>query len=530
MITLFQRIIHRQLRWIFLIFLGLFLVGFLLMDYWGVSKWKSGEKIKESKIVFGKKISPREIKIARRLNLLLMRGQDTQISGPYDQLLEEQTVRQIVMAEKAHQMGMTVSDEEFDAEFNRTVSRLRPLFREATSDQEAYIRFVSEMLVPRRIEEEDFKKLVDRNILQRKLSSFVYSTAKITPQELQTATSKSLEKLRISVCRFEANDFSAQIKPTEKELTDYHLDHPDLFRTPRKIRVSYVSFPLETLKVTEQEIQKTYDTYREQLKQADGKMTPLKDVAELLRKEVGGRKAKEQAEEFAVKLVPEDGKSVPSFEVLAKEHGLKVQQTKFFTEDEQIPGIAGMDFTKTAFQLSSEIPVVDPVMTEEFVYVLHLLEEQPSSLPPYEPIKSSVKKAYVTEISSKLALENGEKKRKELADLLKEKKSFESAAKILKLKSQINKSFTEDEALPSDPFEKSLRQTSLPLSTGDLSDFVPYEKGGFFIYVISREPPQPEEITKAEPRIRQKLLQTLQKNLWQDFQQSVMTEALGSQP
>ncbi len=527
MITHFQRAIHRHGRWIFMILLGVVIITFLL---WGAGDvFQGSRQTATAGTVYGRTIDLRELESAKRLfvfNLAFRSGGNFQLNRQTEALVEQASLRRMAMVEKARRLGITVSNEEVEAE-------IRPNFlKDGKMDETAYDRFVSEGLMPRGLTEEDFENMVYEDLLLEKLFNLVGSTVKVASRQVRAYTEELSENLTISTCRFEMSDFMKQVKPTEEQLVSFHRDHPDQFRTPAKVRVSYVTFPVQTSNVTisDQELQEVYEANRAMFASADGKVKPLKEVSISLRRQLAQEKAMQNAEkeaaDFTIQLVPEPGKKISSFDVLAGEKSLMIKQTGFLAPNEQADGISTHEFTSVAFNLSPEIPVSDPVLSTNAVYVLHFLEQQPNSLPPYEQVKATVKTACVTDLALKLARETGDQKRRELIVMLESGKTFTQAADKLKLKPQTFKNFSQIDSLPKDPFETTARQASFQLAAGAVSDLIPNISGGFFVHVLSRQGAKMEEVAKLEPRIHQGLIQMQRQLLLQDFQQSVVDEAL----
>lgn len=538
MITRFQRIIHRHGKWIFLLLLGFIIVAFLLWDYVGLNLRAQG--IPANVNVYGRKINARELDTAKRrlvLNILLTSGRSVPLNEQANKWVTEQTLYRMALAEKARRLGITVTDDEVTAALKQIVSDLKQyFFKKAQSNEEAYNLFVSEVLLPRRLTEGDLELLIRENLALNKLLMTIRSTAKITPKQITTAASEMLERLTVSACWFELNDYMSQIKPTEKQLTQFYHDHPDRFYTTPKVQVDYVLFPITISKIsaTDQELQEAYEASRGKL---GGKQKSFNEVRNELRRELiqqkGVQQSVREATEFTLKLVPEPGKSVPNFAELAKKNNLAIKQTPLFWKNELAPGVSTPEFVAAAFNLTPENSVSDPIASTEGVYVLHLLNQQLSVLQPYDQVKDAVRSAFLAEEALKVAREDGQKKRNELMILFNEGKTFEQAAGVLHLKVRSIKNFNMAEAMGTagkassseDPFESSAQKAAFQVPAGVASDFIPNLSGGFFVYVHSRQKAKTEEIAKFEPIIRPSMIQMQQQIVIQDFQRSTIEEA-----
>jgi len=510
---------NRHGRWVFLILLGIIIVAFLFWDY-GVTNMSAPQTTGAT--VYGRRITSRELDAAKRMATMMM-GQKAHLTEREDALMEGQILQRMALMEKAQKLGLSVNDEE-------VVMMVRDFFQKNGRFEEAIYAQFKESLAPRRLTEADFENMIRGDILVRKLMMLIASTAKITPLQFQAFAGEITQKLTAFVCHFDLVDFMGQVRPTEDQLRGFYRENSDEFRTPKRQKVAYVSFPIDVskVKISEEEVQAVYEQNKMFFTQ-NGKTKPMKEVAVMLRNELSHRKALQQAHglatEFTVKLVPEPDKPPLSFDALAKESKLEVKQTDFFSANDLAPGIPTPVFTAAAFGLDEENPVSDPVNGPGAVYVLRWIATDASSLPPFEQVSKKVRDTWTTHEALKLAREKGEEKRRALMALLDEGKTFEWATASLGIKPRAIKSFSATDPMTNDPRDGPIRRAALQLETGEIGEFVPQMTGGFFVYVAAREPTKPEEIARIEPEVQQILLREQQERVFHDFQQSVMQEA-----
>jgi hypothetical protein len=106
---------------------------------------------------------------------------------------------------------------------------------------------------------------------------------------------------------------------------------------------------------------------------------------------------------------------------------------------------------------------------------------------------------------------------------------FDQALTKTKLKTTVIKPFSQKDPPSSDTLESSVRDYVKTLAAGTLTPFESNTTGGFFAYVKSREPAKPEEISKIEPQIRDRLLNTQKQNLFEDFHEFVVAQGLAKE-
>lgn len=530
MISHFQRVIHRHGRWIFGILLGIVIVAFILWDYAGIQR-QPNPRNRAAPRLYGQRVNPRALDTAIRLtalNLLMLSGREVRMNDRARALIEEQTLQRLALVEKAHQMGLSVGDAEVIEQARRWFSK------EGHYQNESYAQFVSEILAPRRLTEADFETLIRENLILQKLFTLVGSGAKVTDGEAAAFAKENLERISAAVCRFDAAGFLAESAPNAEAVAAFYAKHPDLFRTPERVRVAYVLFPIEPDKIvpTDAELAEVYEANRAVLTTPDGKMRPMKEVADVLRFQVKQSKAHEiaakEATDLTVKLVPEPGQEAPSFEALARAAGRSVKETGFLTPQELPPGITAPEFAAAAHALGPENPTSDPVpLGEKAIAVIRFLERQPSALPPLESVRDAVKAACAAEMAVQKARETGTKARGELRKALDEGKPFPAAAAALGLKPTPLPGFTAMDAPPRDRGEALVRRAAILLPAGGVSDFLPSATGGFFVSVLARQPAKPDDVAHRLAEIKQGLLQMRRQQLVSDFQQATMREAFG---
>lgn len=530
MISQFQKFIHRHGRWVFLILLCVVIVAFIMWDYAGMMQTNRETTFHT---VYGKQVNPRELDRQRRLIEIFP---ERQMGDPFSQhrktpeQLEQEALARIAMVATAKQLGLVVKEEE-------VLTRIQQSFLvNGRFDQAQFEQFESEFLARERLTVGDFEGMIRDRLLIQKLVEVLGGTVKIPPAHVRSAAGRLAEQMTAAACRFDSKDVLKQVKPTENEIQRFYSENPEMFRVPPRLRVSYVVFPVQTnaVAVSAEEIQRAYSDNPEiigaDLRTPDGKLKKLIEVEPLLRQRLSREKAlriaADQTSGFALKLYPEPGKQVHSFADLAKQEDREIKETEFFTQGEQPKGITGREFGMAAFQLRKDSPVSDPVVAPDALYVLHLKDERPSEIPPYAGIKEKVKAACMDDTALRVARENGAKKRGEILKRLADGQTWEKAIASIKLKAQTFKDFSQGGARAKDAFEYAVRSAALDLPAGMVSEFVEDETGGFFLYIVSRRPGSPEEISKLEAGVAQELQFMGKIHLFQDFQRVVLDKAI----
>jgi hypothetical protein len=528
MIIKLQRVMHRHGRWVFLFLLAVVIFAFILWDYAGWSNRMS--YVLPNAMIYGQRINHRDLDVSKKLIQMhrdFMGRREVQLTERQDALLEEQILRRMALVEKARRLGIQATDMEVVEAIQQN-----PLFSyNGQFNQEAYTRFVTEILPGRGLSGASYEAMVREEVMVRKLLMTIASTARLTPQQLQAFANELAEGISVAYCRFDVSEFINSVKPTDDEVKAYFAAHGKRFQIPEKRKVAYVAFPIETSKVvvSDKDLQAAYEQNKPVFTQPDGKVKPFSEVAERLRTELQRRMAVQEsgrrATDFTVKLVPEPGKDTVSFDALAKEAGLPVKESGFFSANDRVEGVSAPSFAAAAFRLSKDTNVSDPVEGADAVYVLSLVAQKPIEMPPFDAVKSEARSACVASAALKTARDRGEEKRRALEILLKEGKPFDKAIASLSLKAQTIPAFKMTDSMSKDYFEGIVRRVAVSLPVGGVSECIPQSTGSFFVVVTARKPATPEEVVQVQPQARMLLAQNQQEYVVEAFEKAVMDEA-----
>jgi peptidyl-prolyl cis-trans isomerase D len=532
MISQFQRFIHKHGRWFFLLLLGVVLVSFLLWDFAGQfgAMGPDGEQQGNYRI-YGKRLSARELGTTKRLLALNPMYQHEYMLAQ----LESHAVRHLALVGKAERMGLSVTDKELK-------NQLKTIFSADGRFDEARFDALVASLQKRGLGEADLIKMLRDDLLVRKMLDLIRGTVKVTSQEALVRAGELAEKVTATYCKFEVSDYLAKVKVTDEDIKAYYEKHQEEYKSPERVKVAYVAFtsdPKAVPAVKEEDIRRYYEDNKALYVDKAGKTKSLKEVTPEIRKRLTEETAKslalEKATEFANQAIQADTQaSAPSsegnagnngFAALAEKSGLAIKETGFISGSELPQGVETLEFTSAAFRLSPESSISDPVQGHKSAYVLKLIASQPSENLPLEQVKEQVVQSVKTEKALEMARTKGEEKRQEVVKLVEAGKTFEQAAKQAGLKCVPLKPFSAQTSA-SDPEAGPIQQSALELPVKTVSSLIDDTTGGFFAYVSQRQKGKPDEIASLEPQIRQSLLQTAQYRVVQDFQNSVLKEAI----
>lgn len=489
----------------------------------------------------GKPLNAAEFETAKqsvRDQYVISSGRQLPRSPEVEDAVTREAVLRILLQRQAHTLGIRVPDEVLLAQI-----RSLPIFANESGqfDGERYRRFMI-FLNNHGISEPRFEQLMREQALIGQLQAMVADTAKVTPTEVELNYAPLHERLFIDLVRFDVADSVEKPVISEADAKAFFEQQQAQFRKPAQVKVRYAVFSFDeakkTAKVSDAEVSEYYEQNQARYIRLDtntaavvtNSLDQVKDeIRDTLLLTAAQRQAGEQAERFAVKLVPEAGAPRPDFAKLAGEVGAKVAETGYFAQNDTIPGVDGSRaFIQAAFALSyrPEPPFSDPVPGADGYYVLEYLDGKPSRLPAFDEVKAEV----VERLQKQRVYEATVSKAREALDKVRQSvnasNAFTTACAELKLVAEAHGPFTlADEKLDL-PAAPRIQQAALGMTTNSISELIPTASGAVFFNLKDRQPFDRAEFEKDKAAFTQQLLQRNRQamfeswlgKLWQDEQ------------
>jgi hypothetical protein len=306
--------------------------------------------------------------------------------------------------------------------------------------------------------------------------------------EAMESYQKAYGKMDVAVVRFRNEDFEKDVKITDEDVAKYYEAHKAQLKSEEKRQVEFVTFALT---------------------EAEKKLTGKERVEPL-------QKVADRANDFTQALLEKDA----NFGEIASKFQSPVVATGEFTTAAPDPKLAAVpQLTQYSFQLTQQTPFSDPIQGPDGFYVLHLLsmtEAHPLSLEEARPkIMEALKSERLRELVSKKAATVAQQMR----DALKAGTPLEKAVEASGLKLERIPSFSlmETPAPKSAEKEKEKSKDETPglpaiknavgaLSPGEVTDFVPLEKGGLIALLEKRAPADPAGYAAAKAQYESQYL------------------------
>jgi hypothetical protein len=415
--------------------------------------------------------------------------------------LDREIYVRMMLAQKAADLGIYIGE---NAEATAAIEMLRSLGRNGQAMPES--DFVKEILTPEGLTAADFENFVrDDLAIQQIIQTLGLSGTLVTPQEATLDYERENQEISAQIVFFSASNYLSQVKTTPEAVAQFYTNYLAAYRLPDRVQVSYVKFDvtnyLAKAKTELTNLDELVDNfYSEHGAEVfpDAK-TPAEAKSKIREEFLHQRAlavARLQANEFATAVfgLNPDKPKPADLATVAKQQGLAVHNTApFGSQYGPDEFIAPEDFTKDAFALTPDEPFAGPVAGTDAVYVMALIRQLPSEIPPLEEILNHVTKDYQLREATLLAQSAGTNFVIKLAVGNAIGKSFAVECVDSGLQPQTLPPFSLDtQKLPelgdyADDLTQ-LKQAAFSTAVGHTSRFEETDDGGFIVHVQSHLP------------------------------------------
>jgi len=349
--------------------------------------------------VGGEAITAHEFQKAHEDAITAMRRQTPGISAEelntpqFKQAILGQLVNTKLMLAAAAKMGITVSP----AELRAVISSI-PAFQNAqnTFDPVIYKNALGQNhSSPTRFEAE----LRNNQVIQ-KLQGFTTVSSLLSEPEAKGLFQWARETVRMDYLLFPAKDFEGQVKPTDKQLSDFYEAAKDRYKQPARIRLEYLPITVADLaasvKVTDEDAKKNYEANAESFRH------PAQLHARHILILVPGSAPQEVADKALtrIKEIQAQLKKGASFEALAKKNSQdpgsapKGGELPWFTQ-----GAMVKPFEEAAMGLKPG-QVSEPVRTQFGWHLIRLEGTRPAGKVAFEEVAGEIRRRVAEEKAS----------------------------------------------------------------------------------------------------------------------------------
>ncbi len=369
----------------------------------------------------------------------------------------------IVLEHEAERLGIATTDEEAAAAI-----KAMPVFQTTGQfDPARYTQIVDGALTPRGFSPEQLEELVREDLLLKKLKALLGVSTAPAPAEVREAFERDNQKTVSSVVRLKLADFSKDTKVSDDDVKKAFEERKAVFNAPEKRKVKVAALTIETT----------------------DKPLAGKERVEAL------KKLADKAGDFAQAMIEKGA----TFDAVAKTLEVPVKETAEFSDEAPPAEFDGSPaVAQAASKLTKQEPTSDIIGTDKGYYVLQLSGVTPARPLTFEEAKDKLAENLKQErVTEALNLKGAEIRAKIDAEM-KAGKSFADAASAAGAKAEPFPAFSRRDPKLNEPDGREVMMSTLDLSPGQLSTFLPTFDGGVLVYLEQRAPIDPAEFEKEK--------------------------------
>jgi len=475
--------------------------------FWGVgpsSQKGGGRAPSDFGTIYGRKVTRQDFDEARNefyIFYLIHYGAwpDKNPNLSKEDLQREIYIR-LLLNRKADALGIYVSDEVVAQTAAGILSSIGHNGQPVPMDA-----FVKQLLQPEGLTADDFERFARHDLAVRQLvQTMGLPGALVTPQEATAEYTREHQEFSAQAVFFSASNYLSAVTVTPAAVAQFYTNYLAAYRLPDRVQVSYVEFngsnylaqaKAEWAKTNFEEVvninyRQLGPDYFPDAKTPDAAKARIR---ELLIRQRALAAANRQANDFANALFALEPAKSENLATVAEQKGLTIHFTAPFASaygPEEFDAPA--EFTKAAFALTPDAPLAGPVAGPDAVYILALVKQLPSEIPPLDQIRARVTEDYRLREATLLAQRAGTNFVGTLASRMAAGHSFASVCVAAGLHPQVLPPFslsTQDlPELGNRADLTRLKQTALSTPVGQASGFEENADGGFVLYIQSQLP------------------------------------------
>jgi parvulin-like peptidyl-prolyl isomerase len=461
--------------------------------------------------------------------------------------VQRQIYVRLLLIHKAKELGIYVGDDSVATEASRLLHSpelVRALHANGSVPMDD---FVQQVLQPEGLTANDFENFVRHDLaIQQLVETLGLAGELVTPQEAAAVYTRDHQELSVQAVFFSATNYLSQVHVTPEDVAQFYTNYLAEYRLPDRVSVSYVEFNLTNyLAESKAEWAKTNlneqvdDLYTQYGANAfpDAK-TPEAAKAQIREALIRRRAladAHVAANAFASIVFNMDPVKSSNLATVAKQKGYTVHITAPFSDEYgpsefEAPG----DFTKAAFDLTTNEPLAGPVIGPTGIYIIALNEKLPSEIPSLESIHARVVRDCEFQEATEIAQRVGTNFVNTLTNSLAAGKSFATTCVAAGLAPQVLPPFsltTRDLPELGDRIQlNQLKQVAFTTPIGHASDFNDTGDGGFILYVQSQLPMDKTEMETNLPAFTAALRRSRQNEAFNSWLMQAANQSLKDTP
>ena len=416
---------------------------------------------------------------------------------------EEFAIDLIILRHEADALGIRPTTSEIAS----VISKMRAFRGDAGGfDPKKYNDIVENALGPRGFGEGQLEELAADQIRLERVKELISTGVIVSPAESKKNFDQAYSKFDVGVVRFKTNDFANEVKIADDEIAKYYESTKEQLKSEEKRKVQFVALTLS---------------------EPEKKLTGKERIDAL-------QKLSDKANDVVQALAEKD----TDFGAVANKFQLPVKTTGEFTQDAPDSQLKqDAQLSQSAFQLSNEDPISEPIQVADGFYILHLAAIIPAKPLTLEDAKPKLVEALRARKERELLTIRAATVAHDLGEALKAGDPIPKAAEKLKIKLEKLSPFTLADELESKASPVPEQSPDLPmiknavadLHANEISDPIPTSDGALIAVVEKRDPPDSAKAAANRASLDERILQGKREMIFSDWLRE-RRQAAGIQP
>jgi len=234
------------------------------------------------------------------------------------------------------------------------------------------------------------------------------------------------------------------------------------------------------------------------------------------------RKMVAARQDYAEKLENKLKASPKQFDAIAKQAGLKVEQTPLFQYNQTVPDFGSNDaFQNLSFELNKG-QVGQPITVPKGTTIIQVTQIIPAHVPKLAEVQPVVEEDYREAQSQVIAHQKAEAFAKQA-----KKGDFTKLARANHYDLQVSQDFTQQDSVPNLGPGQGFPE-AFTLNPGQTSGVLSVEGNDVVIHVLSHTPPDQSQFASQEGQIREGLLNRKRQLAYEIYRQNLKKELMRS--
>jgi peptidyl-prolyl cis-trans isomerase D len=239
---------------------------------------------------------------------------------------------------------------------------------------------------------------------------------------------------------------------------------------------------------------------------------PLTTAKDAIAETLKFQRAQAEASQISAKIAGEL-KSPADLDKVAKENGLTVKESNYFTRDEPISGLGpSPQIASEAFALKDGT-VSDAIHLPQGYALITVTGKQDSYIPKLEVVKERVRADVIT----KKAIDAAKAKATALAAKLKSASDFAKAAKDAGREVKTTDMIARGAVIPDAGVSPAIDKVAFALPTGGVSDVIGTDSGAVIVRVADKTAVTPAELSTARDSTRKQMISERQNRFFSSY-------------